>query len=131
VRNQNVKRWIVLGARGLVATEWLHEGLYNKVLGGDPRHEDIVASVPGLSRSQAIAGMRALGLAETAIAGWVLSGGKRKESALLQTVLVVIMNTGGLLFAGKHIPNHRRLILRSAIFILLVWVAAQDTKLDE
>jgi hypothetical protein len=46
-------------------------------------------------------------------------------------VLVVIMNTGGLLFAGKHIPNHRRLILRSAIFILLVWVAAQDTKLDE
>jgi hypothetical protein len=126
VNKQKLKRWVVLGARGLVATEWLHEGLYNKVLGGDPRHEEIVASIPGLSRPQAVAGMRALGLAESAIAALVLSGRKRKESALLQTGLVVMMNAGGLVFAGKHIPNHRRLVLRSAIFIALVWFAAQD-----
>jgi DoxX-like family len=109
-----------------VAAEWLHEGLYNKVLGGDPRHEEIVASIPGLSRAQAVAGMRGLGLAETGIAAVVLSGRKRKEIALLQTGLVVVMNAGGLLFASKHIPNHRRLVMRSSIFITLVWVAAQD-----
>lgn len=126
VKKQKLRSWVVLGARGLVAIEWLHEGLYNKVLGGDPRHEDIVASIPGLSRTQAIFGMRALGLAETGIAAWVLSGGKRKESAVLQTGLLVVMNAGGLLFAGKHIPNHRRLILRSSIFLVLVWIAAQD-----
>ncbi len=70
--------------------------------------------------------MRGLGLAESAIAVLVLSGEKRKEGALLQTGLVLIMNAGGLVFAGKHIPNHRRLIVRSSIFILLVWIAAQD-----
>lgn len=126
-KNQKMRSWIILGARGLVAVEWLHEGLYNKVLGGDPRHEEIVASIPGLSRAQAIAAMRGLGLAESAIAALVLSGRKRKEGALLQTGLVLIMNAGGLVFAGKHIPHHRRLIIRSTIFILLVWIAAQDT----
>lgn len=126
MKNRKTRSWIILGARGLVAAEWLHEGLYNKVLGGDPRHEEIVASIPGLSRSQAIVGMRGLGLAESAIAVLVLSGEKRKEGALLQTGLVLIMNAGGLVFAGKHIPNHRRLIVRSSIFILLVWIAAQD-----
>jgi uncharacterized membrane protein YphA (DoxX/SURF4 family) len=105
VKKRTLRSWIVLGARGLVAAEWLHEGLYNKVLGGDPRHEEIVASIPGLSRAQAVAGMRGLGLAETGIAAVVLSGRKRKEIALLQTGLVVVMNAGGLLFAGKHIPN--------------------------
>ncbi len=125
------RKIIILSARALVSAEWLHEGLYNKVLGGDPRHEEIVASIPGLTRTQALALMRVLGLGETAIAGLVLSGRFRREAAVLQTGLVVAMNAGGLLFAGKHIPNHRRLVLRSAIFIGLVWVAAQDASSDE
>ena len=116
----------MVAARVLVAAEWTHEGLYNKVLGGDPRHEDIVASVPGLTRNQAVAGMRSLGMAETAIAGWALSGRSSRRAAVVQTALVIAMNAGGLLFAGQHIPNHRRLVLRSAAFLTLVWIASVD-----
>ena len=36
---------------GLVASIWLVHGLYNKLLGGSPRHLAIVQSVPGLHGS--------------------------------------------------------------------------------
>jgi uncharacterized membrane protein YphA (DoxX/SURF4 family) len=124
------RRALVMAARALVAAEWVNEGLYRKVLGGDPRHEEIVASIPGLSRTQALGLMRMLGLGETAIAGWVLSGRWRRNAAIAQTALVLVMNAGGLLFAGKHIPNHRRLVARSAIFIGLVWIASLDTSFE-
>lgn len=127
----SLRKIVIYGARSLVAAEWVHEGLYNKVLGGDPRHEEIVASIPGLTRSQAIFAMKGLGIGETAIAGLILSGRFRRKSAIMQSVLVIAMNTGGLLFAGKHIPNHRRLVLRSAAFIGLVWIAAQDPRCHE
>jgi uncharacterized membrane protein YphA (DoxX/SURF4 family) len=109
--------------RSLVAAEWIHEGLYKKVLGGDPRHAAIVESVPGLSAKQATALLKTLGLVETGIALWVLSGKAPRQAAAVETALVVGMNTGGLLFAGDHIEGHTRLIARSAAFIGLVWAA--------
>jgi DoxX-like family len=110
-------------ARALVAAEWVHEGLYKKVLGGDPRHEAIVGSVPGLSASQATALLKTLGMAETGIALWVLSGKAPRRVAAIETALVVGMNTGGLLFAGDQIEHHGRLVARSAAFLGLVWIA--------
>ena len=35
--------------RPLVASVWLVHGLYNKLLGGSPRHVAIIQSVPGLA----------------------------------------------------------------------------------
>jgi hypothetical protein len=114
-------------ATGLVAAEWLNEGLYKKVLGGDPRHADIVGSVPVLSPSQAAALLKGLGLLETAIAVWVFSGRKPIRCAQLQTLLVTGMNTGGLVFGGEYIENHRRLVIRSTVFVGLVWLAAMTS----
>jgi uncharacterized membrane protein YphA (DoxX/SURF4 family) len=114
-------------ARVLVAAEWTNEGMYKKVLGGDPRHEEIVASLPLLSRQQARGLLQTLGLVETGIALWVLSGRFPKHAAILETGLVTVMNAGGLLFAGEHIPDHGRLIARSTAFLALVWIAAIPT----
>ena len=111
-------------AQVLVAAEWVHEGLHKKVLSGDPRHKDIVASIPGLSTNQATVLLKSLGVAETAIALWVLSGKAPRAGALTETGLVIGMNTGGLLFAGEHIEHHARLIARSCAFLALVWAAS-------
>jgi hypothetical protein len=57
----------------ILAMVWLVHGLYNKLLGGSPRHLAIVQSVPGL---EGVAGERvlvAVGVAEVAIAIWMLS----------------------------------------------------------
>ena len=44
--------------RFVVASVWLIHGLYNKLLGGSPRHLAIVQSVPGFAGA---AGSRVLG----------------------------------------------------------------------
>jgi DoxX-like family len=112
----------------IVTAEWFHEGTWKKFLGKDPRHADIVASIPGLSASSSTILLRALGLTETVLGLWVLSRWRRREASLVQTALVIGMNAGGLVFAGDQIPNHKRLIARSAAFLALVWLAGSTHK---
>ncbi|MET7421992.1 DoxX-like family protein [Dactylosporangium sp. NPDC005555] len=102
-------------ARAAVAAVWLYEGLWCKILGGDPAQREIVAEVPMLS-------LTAIGVAETALAVWVLTGRHARAAAVVQTVLLVAFNAGGLLLAADHIADPGRMLTANAALLALAWL---------
>jgi uncharacterized membrane protein YphA (DoxX/SURF4 family) len=107
--------------RPVVAGVWLQQGTWKKVLRPDPRHVAIVASIPGVGAAPARHLTRALGLLETGLAVWVLSGHRRRLVAVVQTALLLGMNAGGLAFAAGRIRRPRRLVARNAAFLACLW----------
>lgn len=107
--------------RPVVAGVWLQQGTWKKVLQRDPRHADIVASVPGVTHRPARVLTFALGLVETGLAVWVLSGRRRRLVAGIQTALLLGMNAGGLAFAGDRIHRPGRMVVRNAAFLACLW----------
>jgi hypothetical protein len=113
---------MVWAVRILAATVWLVFGLGLKVLGFDPRHEQIVAAVVG----EGIAGpvTLAVGLGETALACWILSGRFPIACACVQTGAIVSMNALEIAHA-RHILYSPALMLSANVaFLALVWWAA-------
>jgi hypothetical protein len=108
-----------------VAGVWLYHGLWCKLLGRCPEQAEIVADVPGLRGDRAKAVLLALGIAETALAGWVISGARPRLAAAAGTTLVLGMNAGGLAFGRRHIAAPKALLLENACFVALVWLAAE------
>jgi hypothetical protein len=53
--------------RASIAVVWLYEGLWCKLLGGVPRHADVIAAAPFIGPGAARAALIALGLAECGI----------------------------------------------------------------
>jgi DoxX-like family len=114
-------------ATGLAsAAVWLHQGLWCKVLGRDPSHRQVLASLPGLEGGRAQVAATSLGLAETAFAVLVATKGQRRWVAGLQTALVVAFNLGGLAVGRDHIDHPQRLLIRNGAFLALVWSAVDD-----
>jgi hypothetical protein len=105
---------------------WLHQGLWCKVLGRDPAHVALVASLPGVSPTAARRLTVALGAGETALAVVVAARGSRRSVAGAQLALVAAMNGGGLLVGRRHIPRPGALLARNAAFAALVWGAVHD-----
>ena len=107
--------------RLLVAAVWLHQGSWKKVVRPDPHHVEIVAAVPGLPAGAAAPLTRGLGLVETGLALWVLSGRRRRLAAAAQTALLVGMNAGGLAFARGLLTRRRRMLVRNTAFLACLW----------
>jgi len=82
----NVQRGIDL----ILGSVWLVMGLYCKLLGRVPRHEQIVAEV--LGPEHAAAWTRAIGIGEILLGLWIATGWRRKTGAILQISLVMLMN---------------------------------------
>jgi hypothetical protein len=112
------------GLGPLIGGLWLQQGMWNKVLGARPQHADIVAGVPLVGRRHARTVTVALGWAETALAAWVISRRALRPAAVVQTLLIVSMNAGGWCFARTRLGNPRRLLLRNAAVIAVIWAAA-------
>ncbi len=121
---QALRQAAVLGA----AAVWLHQGLWCKVLGGDPAHREVLASVPGLTGRRAQVATTSLGLAETALAVLVAARGRRRWVAGLQTALVVGFNAGGLAVGRQHIAHPTRLLARNGVFLALIWSSVDDAQ---
>jgi uncharacterized membrane protein YphA (DoxX/SURF4 family) len=113
-------------ARASIALVWLYEGLWCKLMGGATRQAALIATVPFLSAAAARAALIALGLAECAIAAWVLSGRHMRLAALVQTVLLVFMNAGGLIWAWRLIPDPGGMIVQNFAFLVLIWIVAEE-----
>jgi hypothetical protein len=107
---------------------WLYHGVWCKLLGRCPEQARIVGEVPALYGRRAKMVLVGLGLVETALAGWVISGVKPRLAATTGTALVVGMNAGGLLFARRHIPAPKALVLENVGFIGLAWLAAESDR---
>lgn len=110
--------------RGAVAAVWLYEGLWCKVLGRERRQVQVVEAVPRLGPLVGKRFLFALGVAETALALWVLSGVTPGLCAVAQTALLVALNTNGLLWARHIIHDPGGMVVKNVSFLLLAWVGA-------
>jgi hypothetical protein len=108
-----------------IALVWVYQGFWCKVCAGSQAHLAVISSVPFLGSGFGRVALIALGLAESCIAAWVLSGRRMQQAAVVQTVLLIAMNTGGLVWAWRLIPDPVGMILQNFAFLLLIWVAAE------
>jgi len=107
-----------------VAAVWLYEGLWCKVLARSKHEFEVVEQVPNLAPQTAHALLRLLGVAETALALWVLSGWQPLAAALVQTVLLIGLNSAGIFFSRHRIPDPTGMVIKNAAFLVLGWVVA-------
>ena len=114
----------LLLVRAGVAAVWLYEGLWCKVLGREPRQVQVVEAVPRLGPVFGRRFLVALGIVEAALAAWVVSGVTPGLCAIAQTVLLVALNTNGLLWARHIIHDPAGMVVKNVSFLLLAWVAA-------
>jgi hypothetical protein len=108
-----------------IALVWLYQGFWCKVCGGSPAHVAVISSVPLIGPEFGRIALIALGLGESCIAVWVLLGRRMRQAAIVQTVLLIAMNSGGLIWAWRLIPDPVGMILQNFAFLLLIWVSAE------
>ena len=105
-----------------MAAVWFYEGLWCKLLAPADRQLAIVDSLPGASSGLAAGALTAIGIIETAFGIIVLGGWAGRRAASIQTVALICMNVGGLVFARDLIPDPAGMVVHNAAFIALVWV---------
>ena len=113
--------WLI---RLAVASVWLYEGLWCKLLGGDKRQLEIVTHVPRLGPRFGAAFLKALGVAEVGLAVWAWSGAAPFACALTQTLLLVTLNANGLLWSRHLIHDPGGMVVKNLAFLVLAWVSA-------
>jgi uncharacterized membrane protein YphA (DoxX/SURF4 family) len=74
-----------------IATVWIVNGLFCKVLNLVPRHKQIVARILGNDYSALFTIL--IGLSEIVMAIWILSGFKTRLHTIIQIAIVATMNT--------------------------------------
>lgn len=108
--------------RYALALIWLINGLFCKVLGLVPRHEQIVASILGSGHAHALT--LAIGLSEVAMALWILSGWRYRLCAMLQIAVIAVMNVIEFLTVPELLLWGRANALFAAALILLIHLSA-------
>jgi hypothetical protein len=110
--------------RSAVAAVWLYEGLWCKLLGRERHQLQVVEAVPKLGPIVGRHFLNVLGVAEVGLAVWVMSGLTPGLCALTQTLLLVLLNANGLLFARHIIHDPAGMVVKNVPLLLLAWVAA-------
>jgi len=110
--------------RSAIAAVWLYEGLWCKVLGRERNQLKVVEAVPKLGALVGRQFLFALGLVETSLAVWVLSGVTPGLCAVVQSLLLVALNANGLIWARHVIHDPAGMVVKNASFLVLAWVAA-------
>lgn len=102
-----MKDWdtFALALRGMLAAVWLYNGLWLKILAVDPHHAQIVASTLGHP-----AWLTVIGSGEALLALGILSGWLSRFVNGVQLLLLIAMNTVGILFSGQ-IANPAGLVI--------------------
>jgi uncharacterized membrane protein YphA (DoxX/SURF4 family) len=107
-----------------VAAVWFYEGVWCKLLDGQPRQLRVVEAMPHYGSRVGKELLKLLGLFEAAIGVWVLTGIAPIVCAAAQTLLLVMLNAGGLLWARRLIDDPAGMVVKNFAFLMLVWVSA-------
>lgn len=102
-----------------IATVWIVNGLFCKVLNLVPRHEQIVTQILGDEYSRVLTLL--IGLSEIAMAIWILSKYKSRLNAITQIAIVGIMNTLEFLLVPDLLLWGKLNSLFAIVFILVVY----------
>ena len=113
--------WLI---RVAVAGVWLYEGLWCKLLGGEPHQLQVVAAVPRYGARVGALFLKALGLVEVGMGIWALSGILPIPCAIAQTVLLVTLNANGIVWARHVIHDPAGMVVKTFAFLVLAWVSA-------
>jgi len=103
----------------IIATVWLVNGLFCKVLNFVPRHEQIVARILGSDYSRLLTVL--IGLAEIAMAIWILARFKSKLNTIVQMMVVATMNVVEFIAVPDLLLWGRLNIVFAFMFIGLVY----------
>jgi len=113
--------WLI---RVAVSAVWLYEGLWCKLLGREPHQLRVVEAVPSFDSRAGALFLKLLGTVEVGLALWALSGVAAIPAAVAQTLLLVALNAGGLLWARRIIHDPGGMVVKNFAFLVLVWVSA-------
>ena len=102
-----------------IATVWIANGLFCKVLNLVPRHEQIVARILGDQYSRPFTIL--IGLSEIIMAVWILSAYKTKLNAIVQIAIVATMNILEFMLVPDLLLWGKLNSLFAFIFILVVY----------
>ena len=112
--------WLI---RVAVASVWLYEGLWCKLLRGQPHEFEVVAAVPYFGPRIGVPFLLTLGVVEVALAAWTMTAASPLLCAATQTLLLIALNANGLLWARHVIADPAGMVVKNFAFLLLVWVA--------
>ena len=107
-----------------VSSVWFYEGLWCKLLNGEPRQVQVVEAVPRYGSHLGVVFLKLLGIIEIGLAVWILSDIAPLVCALVQTVLLIALNACGLLWARHIIHDPAGMVVKNFAFLVLVWVSA-------
>jgi hypothetical protein len=107
-----------------VAAVWFYEGLWCKILKGQPRQVRVVEAMPLCESGIASKLIKLLGAVEIAVGVWILTGIAPVVCAIAQTALLVTLNSCGLLWARRLIDDPAGMVVKNFAFLVLVWVSA-------
>jgi hypothetical protein len=113
--------WLIHSA---VCAVWLYEGLWCKLLGREKRQLQIVEKVPRVGLRIGASFLKLLGAGEVGLALWAASGVRPMACAAVQTVVLVLLNAAGLLWAKALIHDPGGMVVKNFAFLVLVWVSA-------
>jgi len=108
--------------QGSVAAVWLYEGLWCKILGRVRSQVDVVTAVPRLGPRFGVPFLKTLGVVEISLAVWVMTGIAPGLCAIAQTLLLVVLNANGLMWARHIIHEPAGMVVKNIAFLVLVWV---------
>jgi len=74
-----------------IATVWMVNGLFCKVLNLVPRHQEIVKEIIDTNHARPLTLL--IGVAEIGMAIWILSGISKRLNAVTQILVIAIMNS--------------------------------------
>jgi uncharacterized membrane protein YphA (DoxX/SURF4 family) len=102
-----------------IASVWLVNGLFCKVLNLVPRHQQIVAQILGVNHSRLLTIL--IGVAEIVMVAWILIGYKPKLNAVAQISVVATMNLLEFILVPDLLLWGKFNCLFAFLFILVVY----------
>ena len=102
-----------------IATVWLINGLFCKVLHMVPRHQEIVARILGNDNARLFTIL--IGLSEIVMAIWIISQKWSRINAIMQLLIIATMNIVEFLLAPDLLLWGRGNAIFAALFILIIY----------
>lgn len=103
--------FLVLLARVVLASVWLYNGLWLKVMVADAHHLAIVTALGTAEYIQPVDLLTLIGYCETLLAAGILSGLYFRFVSYFQVLVLLLMNILGIIFGGGNIANPAGLIV--------------------